>query len=98
MFVIGLMASVPLVVAGAGLVMSLLTRFPVLVRAGAALLGWIAGQVIATDPAVKGLISQYCDPGSEIEKFVEYGAALAGALSMYFAAWRTRVNGNSEPA
>jgi YjbE family integral membrane protein len=49
---IGLAVSVPLIVAGAALIMMLLTRLPFLVWAGAALLGWIAGEVIATDPAV----------------------------------------------
>jgi hypothetical protein len=33
--------------------MALLTRLPILVWGGAALLGWIAGTVIATDPAVE---------------------------------------------
>jgi hypothetical protein len=32
--------------------MALLNRLPILVWAGAALLGWIAGDVMATDPAV----------------------------------------------
>jgi hypothetical protein len=32
--------------------MALLNRLPILVWAGAALLGWIAGDVIATDPAI----------------------------------------------
>ena len=33
--------------------MALLTRIPALVWAGAGLLGWIAGEVMATDPAVQ---------------------------------------------
>ncbi len=45
--------SVPLLILGlATLIMALLNRLPILVWAGAALLGWIAGDVIATDPAV----------------------------------------------
>ncbi len=52
LLVIGLAISVPLIVAGAALIMALLTRLPILVWAGAALLGWIAGDVIATDPAI----------------------------------------------
>jgi hypothetical protein len=31
--------------------MSMLDRFPIIVWAGAALLGWIAGEIIAKDPA-----------------------------------------------
>ena len=52
LLVLGLAISVPLIVAGAALIMALLSKLPILVWAGAALLGWIAGDVIATDPAV----------------------------------------------
>jgi YjbE family integral membrane protein len=52
LLVLGLAISVPLIVAGAALIMALLTKLPILVWAGAALLGWIAGDVIATDPAI----------------------------------------------
>jgi YjbE family integral membrane protein len=53
LLVIGLAISVPLIVAGAALIMALLTRLPALVWAGAGLLGWIAGEVMATDPVVE---------------------------------------------
>ena len=52
LLVLGLAVSVPLIVAGAALIMALLNKLPVLVWAGAALLGWVAGDVIATDPAI----------------------------------------------
>ena len=52
LLILGLAVSVPLIVAGAALIMALLTRLPVLVWLGAALLGWVAGEVIASDPAV----------------------------------------------
>ena len=41
---IGLAVSIPLIVAGAALVLALLNRFPILIWAGTALLGWIAGE------------------------------------------------------
>ena len=53
LLVLGLAISVPLIVAGAALIMAVLARLPVLVWAGAALLGWIAGEVIATDPGIE---------------------------------------------
>ena len=46
----GLAVSIPMIMAGAALVMALLERFPIVVWAGAALLGWIAGEIIAKDP------------------------------------------------
>jgi predicted tellurium resistance membrane protein TerC len=52
LLILGLAISIPLIVAGAALIMALLTRMPILVWAGAALLGWIAGDVIATDPGI----------------------------------------------
>jgi YjbE family integral membrane protein len=52
LLILGLAISIPLIVAGAALIMALLTRLPILVWAGAALLGWIAGDVMATDPAI----------------------------------------------
>jgi len=52
----GLAVSIPLIMAGAAIVLALLERFPVVVWAGAALLGWIAGEIIAKDPVfVSGL-------------------------------------------
>ena len=53
LLVIGLAISIPLIIAGAALIMALLTRLPALVWAGAGLLGWIAGEVAATDPAIQ---------------------------------------------
>ncbi len=53
LLVLGLAISIPLIVAGAALIMAVLTRLPILVWLGAALLGWIAGDVIATDPAIE---------------------------------------------
>ncbi|MEA2837855.1 MAG: hypothetical protein QOD89_2405 [Bradyrhizobium sp.] len=61
LLILGLAISVPLIVAGAALIMALLTRLPILVWAGAALLGWIAGEVIATDPAVAPMLSRIFD-------------------------------------
>jgi YjbE family integral membrane protein len=61
LLILGLAISVPLIVAGAALIMALLTRLPLLVWAGAALLGWIAGDVIATDPAVAPLLHKMFD-------------------------------------
>ena len=61
LLILGLVVSVPLIVAGAALIMALLNRLPVLVWAGAALLGWIAGDVIATDPVVAPILQPLFD-------------------------------------
>ena len=61
LLILGLASSIPLIIAGAALIMALLNRLPILVSAGAALLGWIAGDVIATDPAVHPKLQSLCD-------------------------------------
>jgi YjbE family integral membrane protein len=53
---LGLVVSIPIVIAGATLVMALLERFPVLVWAGGALLGWIAGGLLFEDPVMQRLL------------------------------------------
>src|SRR4051794_2649410 len=50
LLVLGLAISIPLIVAGAALIMAILERAPVLVWAGAALLGWVAGDMMLSDP------------------------------------------------
>ena len=74
LLVAGLVISIPLIVLGASLITSLLTRFPILVWAGAALLGWVAGEMFDSDP---WLISRF---GAETLHRFEYPAALIGAL------------------
>ncbi|HKU99395.1 MAG TPA: YjbE family putative metal transport protein [Vineibacter sp.] len=51
--VIGLIISIPVVVFGSTLVGRILQRYPALVLVGGALMGWIGGEVIATDPAIR---------------------------------------------
>ncbi len=67
LLILGLASSIPLIVAGAALIMVLLDRLPVLVWAGAALLGWIAGDVIATDPVVHPKLQRLCDGSVGVE-------------------------------
>jgi YjbE family integral membrane protein len=50
LLVVGLAVSIPMIIAGAALIMLVLDRFPVLIWLGAMLLGWIAGDVIVSDP------------------------------------------------
>jgi YjbE family integral membrane protein len=78
LLVIGLAISIPMIVAGAAVIMAMLDRFMILVWAGAALLGWIAGEVVVTDPVVVGhLTSHY---GTAVGHKIEIGAAIAGAI------------------
>ncbi len=57
LIIIGLVTSVPLIIAGSAILMALLDRYRVLVWGGGALLGWIAGDVIVNDAFLPGHIS-----------------------------------------
>jgi YjbE family integral membrane protein len=61
LLILGLAVSIPMIIAGAALIMMVLDRFPILVWLGATLLGWIAGDVIETDPAVHPLLQRLLD-------------------------------------
>jgi len=61
LLVLGLLISIPMIIAGAALIMALLDRVPALVWFGAALLGWVAGEVIATDPGVHPYLQRLLD-------------------------------------
>jgi len=52
LLVLGLLISIPLILFGSTLILKAIERFPLLVTAGAALLGYIAGEVLVTDPAL----------------------------------------------
>ena len=52
LLVLGLLISMPLIIYGSTLIMGLMGRFPVLITLGAALLGYVAGEMAVTDPAV----------------------------------------------
>jgi YjbE family integral membrane protein len=81
LLIFGLASSIPLIVAGAALIMALLTRLPVLIWAGAGLLGWIAGDVMATDPAVQPKLQSLFDGplGMEIDSLL----ALLGVAPLF---------------
>ena len=56
LIVFGLLLSVPIVMFGAGALLKVLERFPALVWAGAGLLGWVAGDMAAADPALPNFV------------------------------------------
>nr|WP_295773253.1 YjbE family putative metal transport protein [Rhodoferax sp.] len=56
--IIGLIISVPLLMFGSLFVGSLLQKYPVLIRAGGAMLGWFAGDIAVSDPLFANWIAQ----------------------------------------
>jgi predicted tellurium resistance membrane protein TerC len=56
MLIVGLVVTVPVILFGSALLMKLMERFPIFIMIGAALIGWVAGEMIVTDPAIKDWI------------------------------------------
>ena len=52
LLIIGLATSIPLIIIGSTLLMKIMERFPIIITLGAALLGWLAGEMFVTDPAI----------------------------------------------
>jgi YjbE family integral membrane protein len=90
LLIVGLAISVPLIVAGSAIIMALLGRLPILVWAGAGLLGWVAGEMLVSDP---WLISTL---GEELVHSAELPAAIVGAVFVvglgYFLSRRAAAN------
>jgi YjbE family integral membrane protein len=61
LLILGLTISIPMIIAGAALIMLILDKYPVLIWIGAMLLGWIAGDVIASDPVDQSLLHRVLD-------------------------------------
>jgi YjbE family integral membrane protein len=74
LIIFGLATSVPLIIAGSAILMALLERYRILVWAGGALLGWVAGDIIITDPALAASPFAYA-----AEQFHAWGGRI-GAL------------------
>lgn len=62
----GLCLSIPLIVFGSKLVLKVLHRFPVLVIAGAGLLGWLAGEIMIHDPLVPRFVLHHESSHTEV--------------------------------
>ena len=91
LIVFGLATSVPLIIAGSALLMKVMEKFPILVWAGAALLGWVAGEIIVKDAAVINYM------GQEWVDKVHLWAAAIGAVFVVALGLAIRHSKNKTP-
>src|SRR5688572_30539673 len=70
--IFGLVVSIPIIVWGSQLALKLMDRFPIIITLGGMLLGWIAGTMAVTDPA----LAPWLAPTDALK----YGVSAAGAL------------------
>lgn len=72
LLILGLGISIPLVIFGSTLMIKLMERFPIIVVLGAALIGWVGGETIASDV----LLADF----AHANPWLHYAAATAGAV------------------
>jgi YjbE family integral membrane protein len=70
--IFGLLVSIPIIVAGSQMVIKLMDRFPFVITLGGMLLGWIAGSMAVSDPAIAAYLPE--------STLLHYACGLAGAL------------------
>ncbi|MBN8487405.1 MAG: TerC family protein [Burkholderiales bacterium] len=85
--IFGLLVSIPIIVWGSQMVIKLMDRFPAIIVLGGMLLGWIAGTMAVSDPAVLAYLPTTAaarpELPPEVASSVRYGAGIAGALLVY---------------
>ncbi len=87
LIVFGLVVSVPIVMFGAGALLKVLERFPALVWAGAGLLGWVAGDMAAADPALPNFVHVANHRALELWLSIG-GCAMVLAVALAIAVYR----------
>ena len=95
LLILGLAISIPMVIFGSAIMIKLMTRFPIIVTFGACLIGWVGGETIASDVALREF--------SADNPWLHYAAATAGALSVlaigkYFQAKHSTEEKNTDTA
>jgi YjbE family integral membrane protein len=88
LLVIGLALSIPLIIFGSTLLLKVMERFPIIITAGAALLGFLAGEMVLTDPALVAGIGEL--PHWQVNVGGAIGAALVVALGWSLQRQRAR--------
>lgn len=92
LLILGLAISIPLVIFGSTLMIKLMERFPIIVVLGAMLIGWVGGETIVSDVALKDTLAA--------NPWLHYAAAAAGAILVYVIgkALQRRAESSNAPA
>ena len=84
LLIIGLAVSIPLIIFGSTLLLKVMERFPAITTLGAALLGFLAGEMMFTDPAVTARL------GELSHDVVNAAGAVGAALVVSTGLWLQR--------
>jgi len=85
LLVLGLAISIPIVIFGSTLLLHVMERFPIIITIGAGLLGWIAGEMIVTDPAIKNWVESSASWLEHLRVAPLIGAIIVIAIGMALA-------------
>lgn len=81
LLVLGLLISIPLIIFGSTLLMKIMERFPIIITLGAALLGFLAGEMLLTDPAFIGWF------GKMGEHTILFAGVIGAAIVVGLGTW-----------
>lgn len=81
LLILGLGISIPLIIFGSTLLLKVMERFPVIVTVGAALLGFLAGEMLVDDPAIKASVDAFLPEAHTLAGVV--GAVLVVGLGLW---------------
>jgi YjbE family integral membrane protein len=85
LLVLGLGISIPIVIFGSTLMLKLMERWPIIITAGGALLGWIAGEMMVTDPAIDSWVEHNAKWLEDMRVAAIAGAVLVVIVGMWLA-------------
>jgi YjbE family integral membrane protein len=90
LLIIGLGLSIPLIIAGSQLLMTVMERYPIIITLGAALLGFVAGEMLVHDVASEHFFGQFGQPGITLIEIA--GAVGVVLVGRWIAARRSRAH------
>ena len=92
LLIIGLAISIPLIIFGSTLLLKVMDRFPIFITLGAALLGFLAGEMLLTDPAVTARF------GELSHEVVNGAGAIGAAIVVAAGLWLQQRTRDKTPA
>lgn len=90
LLILGLAISIPLVVFGSQMMIKLMDRFPIIIWFGAGLIGWVAGETIVSDVAIKSIV--------EVNGWLHYVTPALGAALVLGIGKMTNSKSPKKPA
>ena len=83
LILIGLAMSIPLIIFGSTMLLKVMEKFPVIITLGAALLGYLAGEMFATDPAIHHTLVDALGPDNADIPFQVAGILLVVVIGLW---------------